>query len=230
MWVGCNRSATFILRMKKNVSLILLSILVVFFYATKLWAEEYPWRERINKDGISVSTRKVEASPILEFKADVTVSAPINQVIALFENEKRIPEWYYQCVQAELIRQETPEQKIFYFVLHLPWPVTERDSIFRRVRSLDAASGVITYTASALADQLPQKKGKIRVPYIKTVWRFTPLADGKTEIYFQQHSDPGGSIPGFLANALVVDIPFNCLKNFRSLLVEVSQAKCVDNY
>ena len=211
--------------MKKIAVVILLSAIVIFLYAIKLWAEEYPWQKRISEDGVSVYTHKVEGSPILEFKADVTVNVPINQAISLFENEEKMPEWYYQCVLAELIRQETSEQKIFYFVLHLPWPVTERDSVFRRVRSTNAISGVITYTLSALPEQLPRKKGKIRVPYIKTVWSFTPLIDGKTKIYFQQHSDPGGSIPGFLANALVVDIPFNSLKNFRALLVKVSSAK-----
>ena len=72
--------------------------------------------------------------------------------------------------------------------------------------------------AHRLPDELPLKKGMVRVQAINSVWRFTPLADGQTEIYFQQHSDPGGSIPALLVNRLVKDIPFNTLKNFRQFI------------
>jgi hypothetical protein len=139
------------------------------------------------------------------------------KVTALFEDEKQLPHWYYQCAQMDLVQEESPLEKVFYFVLHLPWPVAERDSVFRRVKSEDKATGAITYNFTALPERLPKHKGRIRVPYLKTIWRFTPLKDGTTEVYFQQHSDAGGSLPAFLTNALVIDVPSNSLKDFRKL-------------
>ncbi len=196
---------------------VFLASLVFSFYPQKTYAVEYPWQLKRDREGIVVYTRKVSGSSILEYKATVTVHAPIEKVIALFEDDQKLPQWYYQCVKFERLQDEGPGQKIFYFVIHLPWPVSERDSIFRRVKFSDA-HGVVSYTLSALPEKLPFQKGKIRVLYLKSLWRFTPLADGRTEIYFQQHSDPGGVIPAFIINQLVVDIPFYSLKNFRQLL------------
>lgn len=204
----------------KNFTIIPLltsAFLLLFSFAT-LQAAEYPWQLKKNTDGITVYTRKVEGSPILEFKASVTVDAPIDKVIALFEDEKRMTEWYYQCVRFELVDNENPTKKIFYFVIHLPWPVTERDSVFRRTKSTDPATKSVSYTLTALPDRLPRDKEKIRVLELKSMWRITPLSDEKTELYIQQHSNPGGIIPSFVVNSLVVDIPFHSLKNFRKLL------------
>ena len=202
----------------KNFLSIGLLVLLGFFVSSVVRAEEYPWQLRVHKDDISVYTRKVEGSPILEFKSDAIVSASVDKAVSLFEDETKMTQWYYQCVRMDLVQDEGPLQKIFYFVLHLPFPVAERDCVFRRVKSLDPVTGAITHELGALPERLPKEKGKIRVPYSKTMWRFTPLKDGKTEVYFQQHSNAGGSIPAFLANALVVDIPFHSLKNFRELV------------
>ncbi|MDO8674788.1 MAG: START domain-containing protein [Candidatus Omnitrophota bacterium] len=189
----------------------------LFIFSSGLYAGENPWKLRINDQGVSVYTRKVDGSPILEFKGDMIVDAPLAKIVALFEDEKGLPVWYYQCTQARLLKDEGPQDKVLYIVLDLPWPVAHRDSIFRRSKSSDT-NGAVSYSIKALPDELPLKKGMVRVQAINSVWRFTPLADGQTEIYFQQHSDPGGSIPALLVNRLVKDIPFNSFKNFRQFI------------
>ena len=132
-----------------------------------------------------------------------------------------MPQWYYQCVQAEPIQSESAEKYIIYSVLHLPWPVAERDCVFSWVKLLDPVSREVSYTLSAVSGKFPEQKGKIRVLYLNTIWRFTPLKDGRIEVYFQQHSNPGGSIPSFLVNKLSVEIPFYSLKNLRKMIIEI---------
>src|SRR3989338_4129766 len=201
---------------RKGTPLLILGFL--FIFTGGLYADENPWKLRINDQGISVYTRKVAGSPILEFKADMIVDAPLAKIVALFEDEKGLPVWYYQCTQARLLKDEGPQDKVLYIVLDLPWPVAHRDSIFRRSKVSDKNTGAVSYSIKALPDELPLKKGMVRVQAINSVWRFTPFADGQTEIYFQQHSNPGGSIPALLVNRLVKDIPFNTLKNFRQFI------------
>ena len=67
------------------------------------------------------------------------MDAPTPKVIALFEDEKQIRRWYYQCVRSELVENEGPTKKIIYLILHLPWPVAARDFVFRRTKSEDPA-------------------------------------------------------------------------------------------
>jgi len=193
-----------------------------FCFLGFLQAQQDPWQLRENKDGIPVYTRKVADSPILEYKSSVTIDAPIHKVIAFFEDEKQISRWYYQCVHSELIETDGPKQKVVYLILHLPWPVTARDIVFQITKFEDLAQGTTNYTIKALPDRLPRAKGMIRVPAIKTLWIFKSISEDRTEVFFQQYSDPGGSIPAFLVNGIAVDTPYFSLKKFRELVTQKS--------
>ena len=201
----------------------LIAGLLILSFISTVQADDSPWEFRSKEDGISVYTRKL-TSGLMEFKADVIVSKPIDQVVAFYEDEKKTPEWYYECTHMELLKDEGPSSKIFHFVMRPPWPVSERDAVFRRVKSVDLLGGAVTFDLLSIPEVLPPQKGKVRVPYLKLVWRFTPLKEGGTEVYFQQHGKAGGYIPSLIVNALVIDTPLNTLKKFREL-VEKTKAK-----
>jgi hypothetical protein len=194
-----------------------LIFLLIIILPAELYAQDSTWRFAQNQDGIAVYTRKVEGSPFVEYKAAAAVDAPLQKLISLFEDEEQIPAWYYQCVESRLVKNEGPKQKIIYLVLHFPWPVAPRDIVFRRSKSEDPSGGRVSYTLTALPENIPRVKGLVRVPAIRSVWSFKSLTQGRTEIFFQQHVDPGGSIPASLVNALAVDTPYYSLKNLRKL-------------
>ncbi len=185
----------------------------------RLQAAENAWQLRETKDGIPVYTRKIDGSPILEYKSNAIIDAPIAKAIALFEDEKQIHRWYYQCVLSKNIEDQGPKKKIIYLVLHFPWPVAARDFVFLRTRTDDPKTGTISYSLTALPDRLPKVKGVIRVQSIKSTWIFKPISKTQTEIFFQQHTDPGGSIPASIINKICIDTPYYSLKNFRKLLI-----------
>ncbi len=204
--------------MRKVIAIVVLIGLSFCLLRPASAGEELLWQQKINKAGVQVSTRRVAGSPVLEFKGEVIVNAPLAQVVAFYEDPLQLPRWFYQCVDFQIVSIKNSQEQIFYFVIHLPWPVAERDAVFKRVKSMDATSGAIIYTLSALPDRLPQRKDRVRTPYLKTQWVFMSQGDGSTKVLFQQHSDAGGSIPAFIVNKLVVDIPFNSLKNLRRLI------------
>jgi len=198
--------------------LITILFLFSFCFCGLLNAQDNGWSLREYKDGIPVYIRKVSGSPILEYKSGVIVDAPILQALALFEDEKQIRRWYFQCVHSELVEHEGPKKEIIYLVLHMPWPVAPRDFVFRRTRTENTANGVITYRLTALPDRLPPVKGMVRVNTIESIWRFKSLSKTQTEIYFQQHTDPAGSVPISIINQLAAQTPYYSLENFRRLL------------
>ena len=230
--------------MRKLVMGFILGMVITGF----AFAAEYPWVLKKNEDGIRVSVRKVEGSSILEYRGTVTVDAGLAAAVALFEDDARMTEWFHKCSEARTLgdaetfimdpslagaekERSQPERlwqkkdapvlfvdKLLYFVISMPWPVTDRDLVFRRSRSTDPVTGVVEYRTSAEPRGYPEQKRKVRMPYLKGLWRFTPLADGRTEIYYQQHSEVGGHIPAWLVNKLSVNIPFNSLSRFRELL------------
>ena len=206
--------------------------------ASTVFAKEYPWELKKNEDGIQASVREVEGSSILEYKGTVTVDAGIEEALRLFEDDARTTEWFYECMEFRSLKEETPalapnvparlrqEQdaparsgvKLFYSVIHMPWPVSDRDVVYRRTRTKDPETGVVLYENAALPQAYPEQKGEVRMPHLKGSWRFTPLAGGGTEVTYQEHSEVGGHIPDWLVNKLAVNIPFNSLARFRQLL------------
>jgi hypothetical protein len=197
--------------------------LIILLYSGHAFALDHPWLLRKNVKGIIVHTRPVDGSRVLEFKASVTVNAPLGAVIAFFEDEQQTIQWYHNCVRMQLLEDVGGSQKIFYFILDLPWPVARRDVIFRRTKSI-GPDGVVSYELTAIPDRLPRKKGHIRVDVLTSVWRFTPVNKNQTAVFFQQHSRAGGSIPAFIANAMVVDVPFFTLRNFRAMIEKRNKA------
>ena len=198
--------------------LVTLLFLFSFLFPSLLNAKEDPWQLKQSQAGVPVYSRKVEGSPILEYKSNVIINAPMPKAIALFEDAKQIRRWYYQCVRSEVVKNEDKNNKVIYLILHLPWPVAPRDFVFRRTRTEDHAKGTITYSLTALPDKLPLVKGMIRVSSIKSTWVFKSLPNGRTEFDFQQHTDPAGSIPAYLVNKIGAYAPLYSLKNFRKLL------------
>mgnify|MGYP002718257558 CR=1 FL=1 len=67
---------------------------------------------------------------------------------------------------------------------------------------------------------LPKEDGYTRVASLKGFWKFVPQGDGKVEVTYQVHTEPGGSVPSWLANSFVVEAPFNTLSGLRALAEE----------
>ena len=56
------------------------------------------------------------------------------------------------------------------------------------------------------------------MPEVKGAWRFKPLEDGRTEVYYQQHGSAGGFMPAGLVNKRAVNILFHTLYSLREVL------------
>lgn len=69
----------------------------------------------------------------------------------------------------------------------------------------------------AVPDYMPLREGKVRIPKAEGQWKLVPNADG-VNVTYQMHASPGGSIPNWLANQMVVDTPYGTLKASRSYL------------
>ncbi len=181
-------------------------------------AETGEWKLAKNEKGIRVSTRKSEDSPIKAFQGVTTADATVDEAVRLFETPESACQWIYQCSEFKILEDKSPEEKIIYFHQDMPWPVADRDVVYQRVRQTDADTGTVTYTLTDLKDVYPEKKAGVRLVSLNGKWRFSPAEGNQVEILDEQHVDPGGSLPTWLVNRLVVDVPFDTLKEFKVLL------------
>ena len=65
------------------------------------------------------------------------------------------------------------------------------------------------------ADYIPKKDGMVRITEFSGFWKITPASNGTVDLVYQFHTDPGGSIPDWMANMTSIDIPYFTLEKMK---------------
>ncbi len=172
-------------------------------------AQAEDWKVAKEGDGIKVSLSEVSGSNYKAYQGVTTIKAPLAKVRALQEDVAGACAWIHECKSQKLLKHEG-DQSWTYTQFNTPWPVTPRDSILK-VTTEDAVDGSVVRKLEGLPSYLPEEKGFVRVAQVEGFWKFEPKGDG-TEVTYQVHTEPGGSVPSWLANSFVVEAPFNTLK------------------
>jgi len=174
------------------------------------WAEN--WQVAKDEEGIKVSLSEVPGSKYKAYRGVTLIKAPLAKVKALQEDAVGACKWIHECESQKLLKQDGA-QSWTYTRFNTPWPVTPRDSILH-VTTTEEADGSLTRKLEEDPKYLPEEKGYVRVVQVQGFWKLVPKGDS-TEVTYQVHTEPGGSVPSWLANKFVVDAPFNTLKGLR---------------
>ncbi len=195
------------------LKIILVSVL--FFSSV----ENHDWKLRKEEDGITVYTRKVEGSSFDEFKAIALIhGASFDQVLNLILNVKNKRSLIPDCTESRILFQQDKYHNIHYFRIRAPWPIRDRDGVFKSVTSVTNNGKLAHISISPLGNYIEEKKDLVRMYRGDGYWEIEELPDKNVKITYQFHGDPGGKIPGWLANSAIVSNPFNTLKNLKVLV------------
>lgn len=176
------------------------------------------WEIVQDKDGITVYTRVVQGCSFKEYKAVTQVDAALASLVALVADIAACPDWIYTCKSGRLLDRISPTETYTYTVNEAPWPVSDRDAVVRNVLTLDPQDRSVTITITGVPDYIPPAKGRVRVKMILGYWRFTPITDNRVRVVYQVLNDPGGNLPSWLVNSVVVSQPYHTLMNMKRLL------------
>ena len=176
-------------------------------------AQAEDWKVAKNEDGIMVSLSEVPGSQYKAYQGVTLIKAPITTLRALQEDVAGACAWIHECKSQKLLKHEG-NQSWTYTQFNTPWPVTARDSVLK-VTTTEGADGSLTRTLKGEPKYIPEEKGFVRVSQVEGFWKFVPKGD-QTEVTYQVHTEPGGSVPSWLANKFVVDAPFNTLKALKT--------------
>lgn len=191
--------------------------LLVTVLATNTAKAELPaenadsWELQEEVDNIRIYTTEQHDSSFKAFKAVALIDAPIENVMAVMVNPKSCMEWVHNCLEAYSFGKGDFHDRYAYSVNDLPWPVTDRDYVLRIRTHGDKASGEVVMNLDATPGKRAEVNGRVRVNRSDTLYRFIPEGN-KTRMIWLQHTDPNGSIPGWLVNSLVVEIPVKSLQ------------------
>jgi len=164
---------------------------------------------------IKVWTQPVENSDYRAFKGEIFIHATVDQVAEVVTDTSHYPEWYHNNKFAKKLKQINKNQGLTYSVTQLPWPVSNRDSVTLSTKKT-LPNGDIHIHVVAQPDAYPRQEGLIRVPKLDGSWKIENVDNHQTKVTLQIAAEPGGSIPSWLANGLVVDMPFYSLTNLKA--------------
>ncbi|PIE43693.1 MAG: lipid-binding protein [Gammaproteobacteria bacterium] len=175
------------------------------------------WDQKLNEDNIQVFVKEVPDSSVKAFKATTTLKAPIDNVLAVMTAPNSCVEWLHGCIISYGLDAESFNERHVYSVNDLPWPATDRDYVLLISTWREPAKNQIWMEMHAVNDKKPPQEEYERVTSANTVYIFEPTNQNTTHVTWFQHTEPGGVLPDWLIDALLLDIPFKSLKKLATV-------------
>lgn len=197
---------------------IVLLLSSLFSFSATAGTSAWELEEEEKDINLKIFTREVEGSNLREFKGEMLINTQMSTIAALLLDSKSAPKWMHQCVKFEVIDQVDPLTAIVYFINGAPWPVSDRDAVVKSVMSQDPESLILKVEISVVDGLVPEDDDYVRIPNMNGFWLFEPKEAGQILVTYQVHANPGGSLPDWLANSVVVETPYNTMSNMAEML------------
>lgn len=173
-------------------------------------AQAETWQVAKDEGGITVSLSEVAGSKYKAYRGVTTIKASVSQLRKLQEDVVGACSWIHECKTQKVLKFDGG--KVWtYTQFNTPWPVTPRDSVLM-VTTEEGTDGSVIRKLEGEPTYIPNVDGFVRVAQVEGFWKFVPKGADQTEVTYQVHTEPGGSVPSWVANKFVVDAPFNTLK------------------
>ena len=177
----------------------------------------HAWELVKDQDGVQVSTQAVPNSSLKAFKGETVIAASLDSLWAVMLDVEVCPDWVHNCKEPRIVEEISFLERYIYQVSDFPWPVNDRDLVLHIRLSQNSDTKALTIAIEAAPNRIAQTDN-VRIQKAKGFYLLEPLSNTETRVTWQQHTEPGGSLPDWLVNALVVDIPFNSLRNIRDIV------------
>jgi hypothetical protein len=166
-----------------------------------LAADDAPWQLLRDADGIRTYKRIQDDSPLLEFRAEGVLDAPLEKVLSVLLDDERAQEWIPRLAESRIehwLRE--PVEYIQYSHFDAPWPV--RDRVFRSRVTIEvdrALSRVeIRYFGAGGDLDVP---GTIEGSAEGSSYLLEPIDEGRqTWLMGVSVADPRGAVPTWVVN------------------------------
>jgi hypothetical protein len=180
-----------------------------------------PWHTDKVEDGIKVEAREVSGSSFDELRlttdSSANLSALCDAVWAKDVGNKAEGDF-----KKRVVIREDDRERWTYEQIRAPL-VSDRDYVMRVTLLQPASTGQCEIAFETAKDPAyPPTHDHVRLTNVRGHWLLTPTPAGKVNITYQLFSDPGGSVPAFLAKggqrSAAVDF-------FKTILARAQKAK-----
>lgn len=171
------------------------------------------WKLEKDSDGVKVYLSETPGSSYKAYRGVVDINASLDTVASIQADVATSCSWVYECKQIRVLEQKGNELWS-YTQISMPWPVSARDLVIH-ITQEKQADGSVLRRLQGEPGKIPPSKGFVRVSRLDGYWKFEPLADNKVRVTYEVSTEPGGSVPAWVANQFVVKSPLNTLSALR---------------
>jgi hypothetical protein len=162
---------------------------------------EPDWELTRDEDGIRSYEMQRDGLPLLSFKAEGIIDAPIDLVLSVILDAERSTEWISYLSESVVVRWiDEPVGYVQFARFDVPWPVKDRVFISRVALEMDPETyaAVLSYHPS---DDRAEFEDAILGSATGTRYILRPIDGGARTIFIGIGiADPKGSIPKWLVN------------------------------
>jgi hypothetical protein len=195
--------------MKKNLISIFFILLSICSLAQKDWKYE-------KSKGTIKAYTKDTGKPFKMYKIVCTVRAPIEKVMKKYADIATHSQWMSDIQKSEVKTTVNANEFISYYEIKLPWPMENRDAVYKLTKTYDAATQTTYFRFKAAPDLMPAKKGFIRIKISDGYWSFKKIDENTTQVETSSYTETDG-IPAWMVNGFIIDGPMKTFESFISI-------------
>jgi len=191
--------------------LLLLATCVAFFQS---FGEHGNWEKVKTEDGVAVYEKKISGK--LAFRGVGEIAGDPSKLIGVLENPVRWKHWIDNFKSGRLLEKKSDFHKVFYQSFDSPFPVSDRDLVYESKISSAGEGRTVRVEMRSVRHALAPKTVGVRVKLTYASYRIEVLGKERMKVTFETMSDPGGAIPGFMANWATRSYPVTLFEGLRA--------------
>lgn len=161
------------------------------------------WIPYSEKDDVTSYSKSLEGSNMLATRGVATIAVPLCQAMGVYLDTSRAPDWVNLMVRLDATPIPGGTDVLEHHVFDMPWPVSDREFVFKRSTQWDAATKTVTVTYHSIEDaRYPHVDDLVRGIDHGSYWKFTVVDAGHTRVEAVAMVDPQGALPAWLFNSV----------------------------
>lgn len=178
-----------------------LALLMYFFCVGSMAIATENWELKTSKDNVDTYIRDVEGSKYRAAKHVAIIDTSLSELFKAIGDGTTCYPWLSLCVSAKVLDQVNKYEYLGYAVIDMPWPVSNRDLVYRSKTTFPTSNGAV------LIEQFSEPNSYPSTDMVRMISENTfyvePLENNQVRFTWIVHSNPGGKVPISLVNSRI---------------------------
>ncbi len=189
----------------------LLAFFAVLLLASVVGSSDDGWSLVRSHDGVDTYENSTTRDGFKEFRGVGRFAVTFEEARDVIKDIPGNIHWLPSCRRSELIRKISETEILVYIVSRAPWPVKDRDCVWKRHYVVDTDNHfLMPFTASD--EEFEGEPGLVRILNARGIWEVKRIDADTTEVSFQYIGDGGGTVPRGFVNTTTKRIPEKALR------------------